>query len=341
VAKLFLEVDRQNIDARSSEIQCALRIRNESDGNVRLIWVRTSSTTGSSVQRVLDSTLENDRKQLDELYHELEALLRPVVYRKVIRPSYRGGNPFAGITDRYYIWRGYDGQPRVRYSSDAEGYRQNFVAGDTDFSDLNTVLEIKIANASRLEQRLAVGPASVTPLSDTIYLADIEPDSEFSRNYVIRCKRRLFATAAYAINFDIQYKVAAGTPAQSTDYVTIEPLYTSKGFTPNITPNPFFINLAAILFSVFGVLLKISLDMLKNVDDLSWGVIEDMLGSGPMILSFVSAALTALFFYNIYEWTEIGRRIEGAVGWRSALIIGGMSGLLNQKVVAALEALFG
>jgi hypothetical protein len=346
MANLSLGVERQNAEARSSEIQCALRIRNEGAANIRLIWTRTSSATGSSVQRVLDSSLENDRKQLDELYRELNTLLQPVVDRKFGRGSQAYGSPFSRLMVSFLnFWRNRFGSGwrlNISHSSDAERYRREFVEGDVDRKDLNTVLRIKTANAERLEQRLGVNPASTAPSADAGYLADIEPQAEFSRNYVIRCKRRWFVTTSYAIDFDIQYQIADPGAAPCADaYVKAQPLYSSKSFTATVAPNPFFISLVAALFSVLGVLLKTSLDMLKNVDDLSWGVIEEMLGSGPMILALISAALTAVFFYNIYEWTELGRRIESGVGWRSALIIGGMSGLLNQKVVAALEDLFG
>ena len=51
--------------------------------------------------------------------------------------------------------------------------------------------------------------------------------------------------------------------------------------------------------------------------------------------------ITALFFYNVYDSTDVGRKIKVGVGWRSALIIGGLSGLLNDRVVEALRGLLG
>jgi hypothetical protein len=272
----------------------------------RLIWIRTSSATGSSVQRVLDSSLENDRKQLDELYRELNTLLRPVVDRRLGRSSPDNGSLFLWLMVRFVnFWRNRFGSGwrlNISHSSDAERYRRAFVEGDEKRNELDTVLRIKIANAEQLEQRLGVNPASTAPSVDAGYLADIEPQAEFSRNYVIRFKRRWFVTTSYAIGFDIQYQISA--PCADA-YARAQPLYSSKSFTATVAPNPFFISLATALFSVLGVLLKTSLDMLKNVDDLSWGAIEEMLGSGPMILALISAALTAVFFYNIYEWTGL------------------------------------
>jgi hypothetical protein len=56
---------------------------------------------------------------------------------------------------------------------------------------------------------------------------------------------------------------------------------------------------------------------------------------------FFSVSLTAALFYNAYEWTEFGKKLDTGAGWRSALIIGGISGLLNERVIAALQDLFG
>ena len=221
MANLSLGVERQNADARSSEIQCGLRIRNEGDANIRLIWIRTSSATGSSVQRVLDSGLENDRKQLDELYRELNTLLRPVVDRKFGRGSQASLRPsWLEVVSRPLVrflnfWRNRFGSGwrlNISHSSDAERYRYEFVEDDEKLEELNTVLCIKITNAERLEQRLEVNPASTAPSADAGYLADIEPQAEFSRNYIIRCKRRWFVTTSYAIDFDIQFRSPVPAP---------------------------------------------------------------------------------------------------------------------------------
>jgi hypothetical protein len=96
----------------------------------------------------------------------------------------------------------------------------------------------------------------------------------------------------------------------------------------------------AAVFSVIGVSLKASLNLLKDGQP-NWRTIQEAFFSGPMLVSVISAALTAVLFYNVYESTEVGKKLASGSGWRSALIIGGLSGLLNEKVVAALEGLFG
>jgi hypothetical protein len=57
--------------------------------------------------------------------------------------------------------------------------------------------------------------------------------------------------------------------------------------------------------------------------------------------AIVAAMITALFFYNVYDSTEVGRKINVGAGWRSALIIGGLSGLVNERIIAALRSLVG
>jgi hypothetical protein len=69
---LDISVERQNLDGRSSEIQCKLTIRNGSETNIRLLSVRVSNAVGAEVQQVLDSDLTRAPKQLQDIYRDLD-----------------------------------------------------------------------------------------------------------------------------------------------------------------------------------------------------------------------------------------------------------------------------
>jgi hypothetical protein len=334
---LDVSIDRQNIDARSSEIQCALRIKNMGDKNIHLISIRTSSASGTRFQRALDTSLEDDRKQLNVVYKQLTGLLRRMRLQRIGASNKGRPNMFRSIFEWYQLRRpGSSSYVRITDSREAQEYHQIY-DNQTRESDpvsqareLDSVFTTKLNAAQRLETRLGISQMDITA-SMTEHLADIEPQDEFVKHYVIKCPRKLFVSTTYTLNFDVRYQVG-GSPV---------PLNRSESFPAVISPNPFTISVAAAAFSVLGLVLKVSLDMLKNVNELTLPVIQEMFESGPMILSLVASVVTAILFYNIYEWTELGRRLDSGVGWRSALIIGGICGLLNQKVVAAFEELFG
>jgi hypothetical protein len=165
-----------------------------------------------------------------------------------------------------------------------------------------------------------------------IYIADIEPGSEFVRDYIVKCKRKSFAVTSYAIRFDCRYLFREKERALT--YLK------SQSFTGAIAPSPWKTSALAAGFSVVGVGLKTCLNLIHEGRP-NRAAIVDVVYSGSMIVSLIAAVLTALLFYNVVEWTALGKKVESGAGWRTAIIIGGLSGLLNEKVVAALEDLFG
>jgi hypothetical protein len=53
------------------------------------------------------------------------------------------------------------------------------------------------------------------------------------------------------------------------------------------------------------------------------------------------ALILALIFFNIYEFTDLGKRFKMMIGWRSALLIGALCGLLGDRILMALKAFVG
>ncbi len=51
--------------------------------------------------------------------------------------------------------------------------------------------------------------------------------------------------------------------------------------------------------------------------------------------------MTALVYFNVYEFTAFSERFKMFVGWRSALLIGFLSGLAGDRIPAALKAFVG
>jgi hypothetical protein len=340
----------------------------------------------------------------------------------------------------------------VNSSEDAEIYYNEFLKC-REVGDIKAVFLAKMGIARRLEERIGKHrDRSEDSKSDrskavTEYIAEIEPQGEFKRNYVIQYKRRFFNPASYTLLFDCLCRTGEQVPAGPQDKATgqeASPLtdslansstapgttdqaadnsstalgtgqatnsvpnsstalgtgqaadtvpnsstalktgetadtvpnsstalktgetvqeseaitaqvpsktsgasylleyHKSASVTAPVAPHPLAMTCAAAIFAVLGLVLAASVAAAKdweNMAPISWS----MLITGPTIVDVASAILTAIFFYNLYEWTELGRRLAVVTsgGWRSALLIGGASGLLNQKVVAALQDFFG
>jgi hypothetical protein len=61
----------------------------------------------------------------------------------------------------------------------------------------------------------------------------------------------------------------------------------------------------------------------------------------PAFTSVVSAAILALLFFNVYEHTSFGRQLRMNLGWRSALLIGALCGLMQERILTSLKSLLG
>jgi hypothetical protein len=83
---MSIAVVRLNPDARASQIQCQLKVTNESSTNVRLLSILTSSSDGAEVEPVFGSDLSKERSRHRALLGELSELLKPVLVKDVSEP---------------------------------------------------------------------------------------------------------------------------------------------------------------------------------------------------------------------------------------------------------------
>jgi hypothetical protein len=55
----------------------------------------------------------------------------------------------------------------------------------------------------------------------------------------------------------------------------------------------------------------------------------------------LGAMAIAFLMFNIYEYTDLGARLKMSVAWRSALVIGVVSGAFTERLLEALKVLAG
>lgn len=100
-----------------------------------------------------------------------------------------------------------------------------------------------------------------------------------------------------------------------------------------VSPYPLSLSMVAIAASLLGVLLKITLEGASNVGPVLVGMFWS--------LKLFVAPIVALIFFNVYEHTSIGKDLTMPVSWRSALLIGAICGLAQDRILAALKAMIG
>jgi hypothetical protein len=127
----------------------------------------------------------------------------------------------------------------------------------------------------------------------------------------------------YQVAFDASFTVSDAMAAQTASAAT----------NVLISPYPFALSVIAVLSAFLGVLLRVSLAGSRYP-------LQDLLSLAQSGGLFVGPVV-ALIFFNIYEYTSLGKGLTISISWRSALLIGALSGLAQERILASLKALIG
>ncbi len=164
---------------------------------------------------------------------------------------------------------------------------------------------------------------------ETKYLATIEPGSFYSRTYVLTFNRNSLSTKVYPISFDSTY----------VDENSKQEYRANVSSSIVISPKPLALSLFAALAGIFGVSLKFCMthinDVVKPIEFFNY------LGNSLVTAPGIAAVITSILVFNIYEFTDLGKKINTGVNWRTALTIGIFSGLLSERIVDAMKILIG
>jgi hypothetical protein len=188
-----------------------------------------------------------------------------------------------------------------------------------------TIAQVFVAKATKLAElehrRGSIGSLGV---------ATVEPDSVFSTTYVFKFPRGIMESRHFNIAVEGMYR----------DLDSDKQYVSSAANTLVISPRPWFLSLVAILGAVLGVVLQLS------SKENGTGFVYNMFKAFPDAWEtaahpLVSAVIISIIFFNVYEYTDLGKKFTMGVGWRSALLIGFLSGMLGDRLVAALTALLG
>lgn len=153
--------------------------------------------------------------------------------------------------------------------------------------------------------------------TDKDSLATVEPGSFFGATYVFRFRRHLVEPRKFNIVIEGTYS-EHGKPEKHSG---------SASASMIISPNPLTLTMIALISAILGVTLRFALKGIFPFHGIEF------------LMSALSASILALVFYNVYEFTEIGKKITIAIGWRGALAIGVFCGLMQERIVNAIQTL--
>ncbi|WP_163830712.1 ABC-2 transporter permease [Spartinivicinus ruber] len=331
-------------DSRGNEFSCELQIENRASSPIEIISINPRIPDGVDIQEIHDTSVAEYQREHQKICSEIALLLdehnfsKSREYRqkvfKIVKEDLQETFKLKNVANVYY--RMITGQLEemqkkrlekyasfsltIHNSTEAESAINKFLGEDTeDEKFLSNFIRMKLDRLRELEKKnIVIG-------SDTL-LSTIGPSESFDRTYVFKCERGAFNSKSYNLSFDCSTK----------EPEALEPKNDSVSVNITVSPNPVALTLVALLGAFLGVILKESVNPVPN------GVEYVAYWSSMFSTSahkFVAALVSALIFFNIYEHTELGKKLNQGISWRSVLMIGAICGLLNDRIIAALTGL--
>lgn len=334
----------EGLDNRSNEIPLKLLIQNESDERVKLLTIVPNIPQSVQLEEKQDVFQEEALKQYQDLCSEMTLLADKVListntnHRENFIKTYSDTfkQVFNDLPTIYKLML-MDRQmfrARMRFLSKQIEKLTFKISNleDANWAYTNIVEPLdkgsseKILYEGKLKQLrdLALKQGN---LGDE-YIAYIEPKSFYSRTYVLKFTRDSLSIKLYNISFDSKYR-PTNLDSESRANVST---------TIQVSPNPIALNLFTVVACILGATLKYSIQPTNTQNYYQFFV---SLGNTIITSQGVTAIIVGILFFNIFEFTDIGKNFKSGVTWRTALVIGILSGMFSDRLIEAIKVFAG
>ncbi len=350
MAKVKFSLVEQNSDVRSSDKAYEFRIDNQDASAISLLSITPRIPEGVELVEVKNPSLLAVKARYSNLCEELTIILKrqQFISYKALRDQIAQVNAdyWNETTSKFSSFLG----QAISFTLGLKKSRQRELSArmNQEFSSFFYVIENKshgeIALAKLLEdesvsksiketfelkvKQLIELDKKLGSDFESSSLATIEPESFYAVTYILKFPRSYIDSRRFNISIEGSFSKSASAERHV------------GGATASviISPKPYILSLIAIASSLLGLTLKTNIDVSvpeKNLD--FYTQMQQAFTQGPVL----SSAILALVFFNVYEFTDLGRNLKLNIGWRSALLIGILCGLLGDRILFALKALIG
>lgn len=331
----------QSVDARSNEIAYEYQLQNQGATALHLIGLRPRIPDRVELKDVRDITELDLQTRHASTCRDLTQLLNShllttssdardrlrVIYSEVIKAAADELNSFwrlyfriltGGWSAQIARYRLQETATQLTIESLDDAHNATTLLEGPNDAKLPQIFYAKLRQLELMEARLQNG---------TRVLATLEPDSIYSTTYVFKFPRGVINSRRFNVAIEAVLEDGETKKQHST--------ICSTALT--ISPRPLVLSLIAVASALLGVILDISISGTVTAGTRIWEA-NSWLANEPR---FTSAAILAIVFFNIYEFTEVGKRLTVGLGWRAAMLAGFLCGLLSDRIVDALKALLG
>jgi hypothetical protein len=203
-----------------------------------------------------------------------------------------------------------------------------------DESPEKKLFEAKLTQLKRYEEQIEAEKKGMSLGSE---IATLASGSIFATTFVFSFARGMLEPRKYTIALEAKFQEV------HSEIVEIVAATASN----IISPRAFWLSCIAVMSSVLGAVLRSALHSGKiAIGGLTdsvppFDLVLQQLQRQVVALDTLGGMVVALVIFNIYEQTEFGAHIKMGVGWRSALLIGVLSGVFTDRLIAALTVFIG
>jgi hypothetical protein len=329
-------------DHRSTEKSFTLRIENLTDGVVDIRDVVPLVPEGAVVAVESDATTASIKRKHEDVCESLTRLLSSYLFtRSEALRSEAARIQRAFVKEVLAPWPLFSAyftlmQSVVRKTEKAQRLVDGLTMQIDSSFDCNTALdtflsdedadpmvkrlfEAKYKKLKELELRLGND-------RDSTAVATLEPGAGLEFSYTARFSRRELETQRHSFSVTTTYSIENG-----------EPLTMSESRVLAISPRPWILTMSTMIAAYFGVALRFLAPTDGAVPSMP-ALIDHMSGSAP-----IAALILAPVVFNVFEHFSFGTEAlnKMRINWRSALLVGGLCGLVQGRLVSALMGLIG
>lgn len=318
--RCYMTLEEQLSDARSSEVAFRVKIENLGATPLELRSIVARIPEGATLEYIKDSSTLLASIRHQELCNEMTYILN--------------SNILSESNDVKEAFSQLKSSESIEKAEEMDEYR--FIVNDKADADIALKKwSSTFENSSYFSQLFMAKYDQLIKLESTMssdqgspVLVTIEPDSLFATTYVLSFPRTTFNPSKFSFSVD----------ASMTESGSSKEVLRSVTTTVEISAKPYVLNCVAIICGLLGVAAKFSIENAASLPiDVFYVELKRTAYTGRGIL----AIIFSLVLFNIYEHIDSIVKVKMKVGWRAAMLIGVVSGLFNERIASALEALIG
>ncbi|WP_191603428.1 hypothetical protein [Marinomonas algicola] len=338
MASIETIIEESSVSQRTNQITFKLRVKNSSLQVVKVLSIKPKLPEGAKLVEISDSSIATAKIRRKALLDDLNSLLKQYLlvtsegFREDWVRTQREGMKrilsFSGLAKVYYhmlfgflnfesilVTELKSINYQIHSSTEAKVAFDKWLSKSEQHKNISSIFEAKVEQLQELESSMSQ--------DEKEFVASIQSSESIYLTYIIEFKRGVIDPKMYRFSVDVDHQKEDTQGVQnSTSFSNVE-----------ISPRPWCLSIIAMLSGALGVFIKNS-----QVENFNF----DTLLLNPVIhTNIISASIVALIFFNIYEHTSLGKGFKLSLSWRSALFIGAITGLAQERIIAAFTALLG